>query len=127
MTDLSDRRADRTRLPIQMHMSEKDFERLTESSMEWGPSWQRHVDDGRFEHSDEAYDTDPKMTWGMAYWLGDNPSNLVLATSYLIAQGQDFEVLWDMAEHDNGQFLGYVLLTDFRTASWASHLADKKG
>lgn len=100
-------------------MTERDFERMTDNSTRWGDDWRRH--DGRFENSDKKHDTPPSYDWEMAYWLGDNAAAVPLCRSFLTAQGFESELLWDMAEHPNGELMGYVLLTDYMTASWAKH------
>jgi len=100
---------------MKIHMNEAMFEALTETSMAWGEGWREKLD--RFEcfGNDAQY---PSLDWSMAYWVGDNPASLVLVLSWLIEEGHDFEIVWDMAEHPNGALLGYAFLTNYRTASW---------
>ena len=99
-----------------IHMDESMFVLLTENSTRWGSHWEDKAD--RFEPHAKHYTESPGFQWKMAYWVGDNAANVVLARSWLIDQGHDFELVWDMAVHPNGEYLGYALLTDFETESW---------
>lgn len=105
-------------MTIELEMTEKDFERLSTTSMRWGNSWAAH--DGRFEHMTKSYDTPPSYRWAMAYWVGEDWSHVMLCRAFLASQGHDFEVMWDKA--DPGE---YVILTDYMTASWAKHEGTK--
>ena len=99
-----------------IHMNESMFEILTSTSMRWGSQWEAKSD--RFEVHAKHHTELPGFQWKMAYWVGENAASTVLARSWLIDQGHDFELVWDMAEHPNGEYLGWVLLTDYETESW---------
>ena len=102
---------------MEIDISESDFDRLCESSMRWaGTDWA--AQDGRFEVSEGP----EHVNWQakMVYWVGDSSAAMILAREYVKAQGFDVQVLWDMAEHPNGEFLGYALLTDYETGHWAT-------
>lgn len=104
---------------MQVHMNEQMFEFLTETSMRWGESWRAH--DGRFEnYSGDSFDAAPSYTWKMAYWIGNSTADMILARSWLIDQGHDFELLNDLAEHPNGDMIGWLLVTDYETSGWKS-------
>ena len=98
---------------MKIDMNEAMFEVLVETSMAWGKGWREQLD--RFEcvFGDAPY---PSLDWSMAYWVGNNPASMILARSWLMEEGHDFEIVWDMAEH-----LSYALLTNYRTASWYKH------
>jgi hypothetical protein len=100
---------------MKVDMNEAMFEALTETSMEWGERWREKLD--RFEcvWGDAPY---PSLDWSMAYWVGNNPASMILARSWLLDEGHDFEIVWDMAEHAEGDWSGYAILTNYRSASW---------
>ena len=97
---------------MKIDMNEAMFEALVETSMAWGKSWRDKLD--RFECV-WGDDYPPSLEWSMAYWVGDNPASMILARSWLIEEGHDFEIVWDMTEHPS-----YAFLTNYRTASWFS-------
>lgn len=102
---------------MKVYMDAHMFEYLTQNSMEWGESWRAH--DGRFEnHSAEKADTAPSYDWKIAYWIGDDAASMILARSWIIEQGHECALLWDMAEHPNGDLFGWVLLTDYESPVW---------
>ena len=100
-------------------MNEAMFEVLVETSMEWGERWREQLD--RFECHGKHHTEEPSLAWQMIYWIGDNPASMILARSWLIEEGHDFEIVWDMAEHPSGEWFGYAFLTNYRTASWHEH------
>lgn len=102
-----------------IHMDESMFVALTETSMEWGERWREQLD--RFECHGKHYTESPSLAWEMIYWIGENPASMVLARSWLLDEGHDLEIVWDMAEHPNGALLGYAILTNYRTADWHEH------
>ena len=112
----------------ELHMNDKMFEILTESSTDWGPQWAEQADRfephlrrvGRHYDEDKTWQDMPDFTWGMAYWVGDNSASAVLATSYLASHGWDYELVWDMAEHPNGKFHGWLILTDYVRGTYPS-------
>lgn len=101
---------------MNIEMSERDFDRLSDNSMRWsGTDWQAQED--RFETSDNRLE---EINWDfkMAYWIGDNPAAIILAREYVRNLGFDSQILWDMAEYAENEYYGYVLLTDYETESW---------
>lgn len=103
---------------IPLHMTEHDFDLLAENAMEWGQHWAAH--DGRFEHMEQHYATAPSYKWAIAYWVGRHWTGVILAKSWLEHAGHAYEILSDQAIHPNGDSFGFVILTDYRTASWRS-------
>ena len=106
---------------MNVHMDESMFETLTQGSMEWGEKWREKLD--RFENHGglenfDAYTEFPDLAWEMIYWIGVNAASLVLARSWLLEESHDFEIVWDMEEHWNGELFGYAILTNYRTAAW---------
>ena len=89
--------------PITIQMSESDFDGLTTNSTNWSPyadSW--IAQDGRFEPLPDY------RKFLRAYWF-ENYSDLILARSYLFANGFDSTTHYDGAEDEDC----HVLLTDF--------------
>lgn len=101
---------------MKVHMDEAMFDALVETSMEWGERWRDKLD--RFEGAGVLEWEPPELSWGMAYWVGTNPASMILARSWLLEQDEACQVVWDMAEHAEGDWFGYVLLTHYRTTSW---------
>lgn len=102
---------------MNVHMDAQMFEFLFETSMEWGESWRAH--DGRFEnHDSDNPDTPPSYDWKIAYWFGNDTAAMILARSWIIEQGYGCALLNDLAEHPNGDPLGWVLLTDYESPVW---------
>jgi hypothetical protein len=99
-------------------MSDRDFEQLCVSSMQWGDQWRGHR--GRFENLSHsaAYDTAPSYHWAYAYWLEEGAAALILAKSFLADLELSFEVLWDT------NLEGFVLLTDYAYPTWARGLGE---
>jgi len=75
----------------------EDFDRLWDTSMEWGSDWA--AQDGRF---------DPPVSygWKRAYWFELSYANLMFARMFLDIQGHPYEIASDEAG-------GWVLLTDY--------------
>jgi hypothetical protein len=86
-----------------------DFALLCEESLEWG-SWDRPA--GRFEALENGTGGTGRP-WRRIYWLGERYTAVIFARAFLLARGFEYEILWDNAEHPNGQSLGYVILTDY--------------
>ena len=97
---------------VLIYMNERDFERLTETSMLWADyaDWPKKRD--RFET--EAGE-DLSFEWKNAYWVGCSGTAVILAKSYLATMGHDYQILWDLASHDNGESFGWVVLTNYQT------------
>tara|TARA_Y200000002_G_scaffold302081_1_gene257374 strand:+ start:113 stop:538 length:426 start_codon:yes stop_codon:yes gene_type:complete len=104
---------------MNVHMDESMFELLTQGSMEWGEKWREQLD--RFECHGKHHTESPSLAWEMAYWIGGSPASMVLARSWLLEEGHDFELVWDMAQYEDGACFGYAILTNYRTASWHEH------
>lgn len=100
---------------VNIELNEKDFDLLTDSSMRWsGGSWPEQ--DGRWE----IIEGDDHIDWNlpMAYWVGENAANLILAREFLKDQGAKYQILWDMAQWENGRVLGFQINSDYTTATW---------
>lgn len=96
---------------IPVSMTHNDWTYLHETSMKWD-YFDSSDQLGRFEsHSVSEKPLTAKFL--VANWFGDNYANLLLAKSYLDALGFQWICLWDMAQHDNEEYLGWVLLTDY--------------
>lgn len=81
-------------------MTETDFDRLWDTSMEWeGNGWE--AQDGRFS---------PPISykWKRAYWFELAYANFLLACSYLEDQGHKYET----AEDDAG---GWIIVTNYES------------
>jgi hypothetical protein len=80
-----------------MKLTNEDFDRLWDTSMEWGGEWR--AQDGRF---------DPPVSyeWKQAYWFEMSYANLLFAKLYLDEKGYDYEVASDEAG-------GWVILTNY--------------
>ena len=90
-------------------VGDEDFERLYENSGYWRDA--RDVG-GRFEGERKH----PGRPWKKIYWLGGNYASVILARSFLAAEGSGWEVLYDAAEYPSGESLGWVILTDYERA-----------
>ena len=88
-----------------MKLTERDFERLTESQMEWSTnkSWTSQKD--RFE---DTVDWSHKFI----YWV-ENYASALLATQYLTQKGFNFSIGFDEA------MMQYVFTTDY-AGSWVN-------
>ena len=82
---------------MNLMLTERDFDRLWDTSMAWGNHWR--AQDGRF---------DPPVSyeWKQAYWFEVAYANFLLACSYLEEQGIKYETASDEAG-------GWVILTDY--------------
>ena len=80
-----------------MNLTNEDFDRLWDTSMEWGSEWR--AQDGRF---------DPPVSyeWKQAYWFEMSYANLLFAKLYLDEKGYDYEITSDEAG-------GWVMLTNY--------------
>jgi len=85
---------------ITINMSAEDFSYLYDTSMNWNSvDWQ--VQDGRFDPMPDY------RKFVRAYWF-NSYSSLLLARSFVAAEGFEYSVHFDEAEDS-----GWVLLTDF--------------
>lgn len=102
---------------LTLTLSDEDFGRLTDNSMHWRTvDWVAQADRfettvGRNPYGEINFEHE------MAYWVGDSSVAMLMARAYIEARGFEVQVLWDMAEHPNGELLGYVLTTDY-VADW---------
>lgn len=89
-------------------MDAKMFNLLTEQSAE-----SAHFDDmqDRFEVLDGEFNGSGELPY--FHWFGDNSAAAVMGRDWLIEQGYKVTLLWDLATHPNGDFLGYLVATDF--------------
>lgn len=90
---------------ITIEMSERDFERLTQTSAPWRESlWEQR---NRYEaaEDDRPPYAMPSHDWATAHWVKDAAA-LILARAYLAAAGHRTESWWDMVA------LEYMILTD---------------
>ena len=97
---------------VLIYMNERDFERLTETSMPWADyaDWAKKRD--RFET--EAGE-DLSFKWKTAYWVGCSGTAVILATSYLATMGHDYQIVWDLASYYDSS--GWVVLTDYQAST----------
>lgn len=96
-------------MSIVISMDAEDFERLCENSGKWA-GWTPPA--CGFETMDIS-EPPSFREWRRIYWLGGNFTAVIFARAFLAARGFDYEVLFDTAEHLNGQLYGYVILTDY--------------
>jgi len=94
---------------VVIQVTAADFERLCENSGKWA-DWTPPA--GRFESTDTTLPS--ARQWQYAYWVGSNWATVIFARAFLNARGHDYEVLYDTAEHPNGQLYGWVILTDYQ-------------
>lgn len=118
-------------MKITIDMTDEDFERLTTTSTSWADSWdrkgtrtdgrdvswRRQVADGRFEHSQKDFETEPESHWLVAYWVGPEWINVLMCRSFLDGLGYEYEILLDLA-HEEGQMPEYLILTDYLAPAW---------
>lgn len=109
---------------VELTVSGKDFERLAMTTMRWGPHWQPLIDSDRFEAT-PPHDEPIRTDWGFAHWFGDQWQAVMTARAYLDGIGHGYQILWDVAEEDDGTPFGYVILTDHGSPTW--ELLDKRG
>lgn len=108
-------------MKITIDMDDQDFDQLSDTSMAWGPSWQHHINDGRFEHMEKHYATEPRTDWAMVYWLGNDWTHVILAKAFLKSKRQKFEVIFDQAELIPSEPGSYAILTNYKTKTWREH------
>jgi hypothetical protein len=80
-----------------MKITEKDFNRLWDTSMAWGKDWQVQSD---------RFDADVSFDWKQAYWF-DSYSQIVLARMFFIDENIPYQISAD-------ESFGWVLLTDHK-------------
>ena len=94
---------------VVVQVTARDFTRLCENSGRWAP-WERP--EARFEAVNGEVG-EPSGRWEWIYWLGDNYAAVIFARAFLAARGFEYEVVYDLAQHPDGAYLGYALLTDY--------------
>jgi len=94
-------------------MNDRDFERLTETSTLWADHAERHWVKKRNRFETEAGEN-LSFDWKTAYWVGCSGTAVILAKSYLANMGHDCQVVWDLGSHDNGESMGWVVLTNYK-------------
>lgn len=84
---------------------ELDFERLTETSMEWrATTWMSQVNEGRFDGVYSFHHTH-------VYWF-ENYASVILARDILIDFEEDFNVMYDTAMNQ------WTMTTTYKSQSW---------
>jgi hypothetical protein len=79
-----------------MKITEKDFNRLWNTSMAWGKDWQVQSD---------RFDADVSFDWKQAYWF-DSYSQIILARMFFIDENIPYQITADGFD--------WVLLTDHK-------------
>ena len=100
---------------MQVHMNEEMFQHLYESMTYWKKYEDWKFKEDRFEQATpgKSHEENFSYEWERIYWVGDHTASMILATSWIKEQGEDFELLWDLAEHWNGDSLGWAILTNY--------------
>jgi len=83
-----------------MKLTNEDFMRLHQTSMEWGVHWKKHK--LHFEPSVKSYE------WRWAYWF-DLYANLLFGRQFLEQEEWSFEVVWDEGSD------AWLLLTNYES------------
>jgi len=86
-------------------LSTHDFCELHHTKMEWGHSWLKHVEDRRFEPSND--DNTINMTLKTIIWLGEDYTHVIFSKAYLDSKKIDYEVLWDTVSSE------YAIISNF--------------
>jgi|Laugrefa1bdmlbdn_1035148.scaffolds.fasta_scaffold123786_1 hypothetical protein len=98
-----------------MKITAKDFQRLWESACSFDKRWAKQYD--RFEpvtEDDEVESLKVDLSTRKAiYWFGQCYASVLLAKEFLLKRKHSIQVVWDMAEHQNGDILGYAIITDY--------------
>jgi hypothetical protein len=100
---------------MELMITAHDFEMLTVGSMDlrqdYEPLYVSQAD--RFENILGAGPgVPPRKAWTYAHWTHNDWADVVLAKSFLIDTGHDFEVFFDYSYPDNDRG-GYVIFTDY--------------
>ena len=70
---------------ITLTLTAEDFEKIVQTSTEWGKQWMKQKD--RFEGA-------PLFTWKMAYWV-DSYLEALVCQHYLSVNGFESQTVWD--------------------------------
>ena len=92
---------------VQIVMDEGDFRLLTHNAAKWAGEDDWEVQTGRFEIQGRP-ETLPSLHWKMAYWVGSEYTTVILAMSFLAAQGFESQPVVDLASDCE-----WVILTDY--------------
>ena len=90
-------------MEIALTITANDFDRLHNMSMRWGKDWATHQH--RFTHA-------PLYTWKMAYWMGDNWLQVMVAQQFVSSCGYESQTVWDVATSE------WVILTNYESIAW---------
>jgi hypothetical protein len=83
-----------------MKLTNEDFMRLFQTSMEWGVHWGKHA--SHFDPKVQSYE------WRWAYWF-DLYANLLFGRQFLEQEEFSFEVVWDEGSD------AWLLLTNYES------------
>jgi hypothetical protein len=100
---------------VLIYMNDRDFERLTETSTLWADHAESHWSKKRDRFETEAGEA-LSFEWTTAYWVGCSGTAVILAKSYLATMGHDYQIVWDLASHENGESSGWVVLTNYEAS-----------
>jgi hypothetical protein len=104
-------------------VTEEDIERLTSSSMDLlqdatGHLWDRKF--GRFEnYQGDNTGQPPRRPWRYGYWLEDGWAPVMFFRQYLIDNGHEFEIFYDLDYPTN--WGGWVIMTDYASEGHRRH------
>ena len=99
---------------VLIYMNDRDFERLTETSTLWA-DYSRHWSKNRDRFETEAGEA-LSFEWTNAYWVGCSGTAVILAKSYLATMGHDYQIVWDVSQHENGELSGWVVLSNYEAS-----------
>jgi len=96
---------------ITLRLDADDFIRLTDMSSRWTGDW-------RLEQEErwETIGADEEIRWdfGHAHWVGPEWTNVIFARHFLDAIGEEYQIIWDMAENPD---MSWVILTNYAADS----------
>ena len=101
---------------VLIYMNDRDFERLTETSMDWSDYAEKHWVKKRDRFETEANET-LSFEWTTAYWVGCSGTAVILAKSFLATMGHAYQIVWDLGLHENLETFGWVVLTNYKTGT----------
>lgn len=103
-------------------MSDLDFEHLAVTST-YARFFEEEVLQDRFQTIDES-PVNPRLEF--VYWLGTEYTAVLFGREFLMSSGFPAQVAWDQAIYDDGSPLGWVIFTDYRSASWFDSNGDER-
>ena len=102
---------------MNINMTAFDFERLIIVACTWTPDISGQ--DYRFDKVTESSPGIPiaawRTDWSYAYFVGDQWAAVIFAKSYLESIGEEYELLWDMAN----DFGSYVFITNYKSTMFS--------